>query len=103
MAGEEKQGNGERSEVEALRADLDALRRDLARLADSLGAKVREGVKEAAEELPFKEQLNRARERGEESVEQAVEKVQAHPLAGLAIAFGTGFILAALLGRGGGR
>jgi ElaB/YqjD/DUF883 family membrane-anchored ribosome-binding protein len=36
-------------------------------------------------------------------VEQVVEKVQAHPLAGLAIAFGTGFILAALLGRGGGR
>ncbi len=115
MAAERQQGNaggpqseeqpaGEaQSEVEALRADLDALRADLARLADRLGAQVRDSVREAAEELPFKEQLQRAKAQGEETVEQVVEKVQSHPLAGLAIAFGTGFILAALLGRGGGR
>ena len=103
MAAEQQQENAGKAELEALRADVDALRQDLARLADTLGARVRESVKEAAEDLPFKEQLKRAREQGEETVEQMVEKVQAHPLTGLAIAFGTGFILAALLGRGGGR
>jgi ABC-type transporter Mla subunit MlaD len=60
MAAEQTQGNTNSAEaatsasqerqpdMDALRADLDALRADLARLADRLGAQVRESVREAA-------------------------------------------------------
>ena len=60
--------------------------------------KISERIREAKEE--FQPILELARDRGEQLLEELANEIRKHPLRSAAAAFGIGFIIAKLTGRG---
>lgn len=59
---------------------------------------ISERIREAREE--FQPILELARDRGERLLEELAEEIRKHPLRSAAAAFGIGFVIAKLFGRG---
>ena len=95
-------------DYESLRDGMTQLRSDVVELishafglgkssASSLGSSVKDRASDAMECL--KDEISQMRKRGGEQVEAVGKRIEDHPIASTAIAFGVGFILAKLVSR----
>ena len=100
---------GLQNDLDQLRTDMAKLRADLSAIGDGVKkmgteavgatqAKVKSAAQDALDE--FQEKLNEAKSQGKQAIHDLEREIKEKPLTSLAVAFGVGFVLSKLLGRG---